>query len=88
MNAYRWGDLRPDLFNTRVVLPSGRIVHVISTVALGPDLLVRLRDDTGRTRDINVNPDDFALLPTPDTEDAVVASLRERFPDVEFLRRI
>lgn len=80
-----YAELKP---NARIVLSSGRVVHVIATVPLGRELLVRLRDNHGSTRDITVDPNEFALLATPDIEDTIVASLRERFAHVEFLRRI
>lgn len=74
--------------NTRIVLTSGRIAHVVSVVPFGSNLLVRLRDATGRTRDITASRTDLALWAPFDIEDLAVASLRERFPDIEFLRSI
>lgn len=74
--------------NTRIVLASGRIVHVIAVVDLGAHLLVRLRDDIGRTRDITADRTDTVLWAPFNAEDAAVAGLRRAFPTVEFLRSV
>lgn len=81
-----YADLKP---GARIVLASGRIVHVIATVPLGRETLVRLRAYDGKTRDLTVDPGEYVLYATPDAFDAATDLLRRHgFPNLEFLRSI
>lgn len=75
--------------NARVVLSSGRIVHLIESVPLpAGGILVRLRDDLGRTRDVTMAPDTAPALVLTEQEDMAVMMLAQHFPTVEFLRSV
>jgi hypothetical protein len=82
-----WHEVPP---NARVLLGSGRIVHVIATVPLQDGaVLVRMRDDNGRTRDVVI--DDSIAAPAvvlAEPEDLIPIMLSARFPNVEFLRSL
>lgn len=79
----RWHDVRGGM---RVILSSGRVVHVCERIEAMPELAM-LRNAHGRTAAIRVDPQ--AVVPVVfDTRDAVVASLRVRFPKVEFIREL
>lgn len=68
----------------KVILDSGRIVHVLNHIAGTP--VVVLRDDFGRTR--LHSPDPAQVVPVVfDEELEALASLRVVFPSTEFLRR-
>jgi hypothetical protein len=82
-----WHEVPP---NARVLLSSGRIVHVIATVPL-PDaaVLVRMREDSGRTKDVVI--DDSIAAPAVvlnEPQDLIPIVLSARFPHVEFLRSL
>lgn len=80
---------------SRVMLPSGRIVHVqyvlrpdsASSAAARTPILVGLRNEHGQDRAITVGPADLALTIVGE-QDLAVAALRTAFPDVEFLREV
>ena len=74
--------------NTRVVLSSGRIVHVTGVVDLGATLLVGLRNSVGQARTITVSRGELALWAPFDDTDLAVAVLATRFPTIEYVRSI
>ena len=79
----RWRDVPGGV---RVVLPTGRIAHVLDRVVGAPGAVV-LRNASGQTRGITVDPD--ATVPVLfDEYELAVASLKARFPNVEFLREL
>lgn len=69
--------------NFRVVLPTGRVVVCLwmnAGVAL-------LRDERGDTRPLHVDPSSTIPMVVDEAERAI-ASLSERFPEIEFVRSI
>jgi hypothetical protein len=79
----RWCDVGGGM---RVILSSGRTVHVLDRVP-GLDGLVLLRNGAGRTAPIQVDPQ--AVVPVVfDQQDAAIAVLKARFGRVEFIREL
>lgn len=70
----------------RVVLSTGRVVHVLPRVPGLPGV-VGIRTDHGKSAVINVDPS----MPVPqliEQQDVAVATLREAFPDIEYLMEV
>lgn len=79
----RWADVAG---GHKVILPSGRIAHVLERVPGAPDL-VMLRNDHGDTRPMTVDPGAYVPVIFDEEIDAY-ASLKAVFPHVEFLRSV
>lgn len=85
MISVPWSQVPP---GARVVLSSGRIVHVIAIVPTPAGVLARLRDDLGRTRDVTMTYDMAPALVLTEPQDIAVQVLAQSFPDLEFLRSV
>lgn len=77
----RWHDVRGGM---RVILSSGRVVHVCERIEAMPELAM-LRNAHGRTAAIRVDPQ--AVVPVVfDERDAALATLKMAFPKIEYVR--
>jgi len=76
-----WRDVRP---HQRVILESGRVVHVMPGVAGVPEARV-LRAANGATRVVRVDP--LTVVPVVvEQRDVAVALLASAFNNIEYLR--
>ena len=78
----KWSQVTPQF---RVALPTGRVVICLWVNAEAGVAL--LRDDAGDTRPLTIDPEATVPMVVAEQELAL-ASLRERFPDVEFMRSL
>lgn len=79
----RWADVPGGV---RVVLSSGRVAHVLDRIP-GMPALVMLRNATGHTRGVQVDPN--AVVPMIfDEQETAAAVLRTAFPSIEYLREV
>lgn len=72
--------------NFRVVLPTGRVVHCVWVNAAAGVALLH-DPERGDRRPLAIDPDAEIPMVVAEFEHAV-ASLSQRFPDVEFVRNI
>ena len=75
-----WRDVRA---HQRVILPTGRVVHVLPRVPGMPEA-VGLRAAGGQTRLTRVNPDEIVPV-VVERRDMTVAILAAVFPGLEYL---
>jgi hypothetical protein len=82
----RWADV---VGGMRVMLPSGRVAHVMDRVPEMPTMvMLRIdRDARGGTRPMQIDPN--AVVPVVfDNAAAAFGKLKTVFPHVEFIREI
>lgn len=78
----QWGQVPK---NFRVALPTGRVVTCLWVNAEAGVAL--LRDDSGDTKPLSVDPEaDVSMV--VDERERAVACLAVRFPDIEFVRSL
>jgi hypothetical protein len=81
--AMRWSEVAGGM---RVILSTGRIVHVLDRVPGLPGVAM-LRNAHGRTASATVDPG--AVVPVVfDEQDVALAHLKTRFTRVEFIREL